>query len=540
MPVPPGIGVLPFSLVGDRHHRPRTPAVSGFAEARGNVRGMSLLANNAIGWANLQITGGWRRLLWVMLALAVGLPLLIYGSTQFDDPNPRTVARTMAGWLSILAFLQGGLLLVGVPSRVFGAIKRDRITRVIESHRLMPTPAAHAIAGYIVGPNLMLLSWVATIFAVGLVLAVPAQQDWRGWIALHVAALGVSAMLGCVIAFSAHWLPRFNPAVVTLFLFPALSVMSATAMLPAARVLLAPYLGSGLAALQRGEINLLHVAGFASQALVSAILFIGACRRYRRDDVPALGFFWGWLLLALWILLGLLGSSDLLMWEQPFGGSLGAQTDRLAFIIHLSLTLLMAMGPITAAAAASLAWRRRKSIDPHFIDRRPVGLLLATPATFAVLCLIALTAPRSVGPLAEDYDGFKSIHGPGWFEFAMTFSQILVFVVTVALLAHGAARLTLQRSAFLIVPWIVLTWIVPPIMDLLLSYFAEQLSDLPTATSAVSPPLCIAAIWSGRHSAAIVGLATQAALAGLLGGGWVLLKRFNMRHPSSTREAPAA
>src|SRR5690349_15562395 len=138
---------------------------------------MSLL-NNSIGWANFQISGGPMRAAWVATAVALFVPLLIFGTTQIE---PEQSKKALEFWYVLLGILNGGILTLGLPGRVHGAMRRDRTTKLIESHRLMPTPAAHAVAGYLIGPNLLLLACAAVIFAIGLFVGQMAGQDLRGW-----------------------------------------------------------------------------------------------------------------------------------------------------------------------------------------------------------------------------------------------------------------------------------------------------------------------------------------------------------------------
>ena len=479
---------------------------------------MSLVLNNSVGWACLQISGGWTRIAWICGVIAVAVPLLMFGSLQLEEGRSAT---TLAGWYTILGIVQGGLLGIGVPSRVHAAIKRDRVSKLIESHRLMPTPSGHAIAGYIVGSNILLLSCIATLFVIGLFIAVPANQDWRGWIALHAAAAGISATICCLVAFSTQWLPKFNPALFALIFGPTLGAVSAT-FLPPLRVLLGPYVGPGFVDLQRGEINGGHVVSVAAQILLSAIFFIGACRRYRRDDVPALGFGWGFALLSLWIALTLIGvlAADPLA-VGPFRGD---EPAGIAYVVAVSLSMLLAIGPIASSAGATLRWTERKAADPHFIERRPTRLTLATLLVALVLLSLLLAAPREVGSLVDSRSraDLEKIH------LVLTGVSIVLFVVTIAGLARAAARLRVP-AAWLLIGWLLLVWVVPPLLDGLLTLVRGDYETYPHAFSAVSTPFCLGLLWSNQVGAAQLGLIAQAALLVGMVILWWTLKQSNMR-----------
>ena len=488
---------------------------------------MSLVLNNSIGWSCLQMSGGWKRIAWICALIAVAVPLLIFGSLQLSGSQS---ASTLGGWYLMLGILQGGLLGIGVPSRVHAAIKRDRVGKLYESHRLMPVPAGHAVAGYIVGSNLLLVACIGTLFLVGLVVSVPAQQDWRGWIAIHGAAAWLSATLCCFVAFSTAWLPKFNPALLGIILGPTLGAVSAT-FLPPLRVLLAPYV-TGFADLQRGTVTPDLLISIAAQILLSAIFFVGACRRYRRDDVPALGFLWGFALLALWIAMTLIG----ILATEPLGGfRRGSEPVAVSYIVAVSLSLLLAIGPIASSASAMLRWRERRATDPHFIDPRPTGLPVATLLVGLVLLSLLLAAPKTAGELTNSVYGVnaKPIHL--WLSGA----AIVIFILTIASLAQAAARMR-YPALYLILAWLVLTWILPPMFDGIITLIRGNFDTYPHALSATSTPFAFGLIWADRIKQAQIGLGVQAAAILLLAIAWTIIKRSNSRRDDANVAAATA
>jgi hypothetical protein len=477
---------------------------------------MSLVLNNSIGWSCLQMSGGWKRIGWICALIAVAAPLLIFGSLQLNSQNS---ASTLSGWYVMLGILQGGLLGIGVPSRVHAAIKRDRVGKLFESHRLMPVPAGHAVAGYIVGSNLLLLACIGTLFLVGLIVSVPAQQDWRGWIAIHGAAAGLSATVCCFVAFSTAWLPKFNPALLGVILGPTLGAVSAT-FLPPLRVLLAPYV-TGFADLQRGTVTPDLVISIAAQVLLSAIFFVGACRRYRRDDVPALGFLWGFALLVLWIAMTLIG---ILATEPLWRGRRGNESESVSYIVAVSLSLLLAIGPIASSASAMLRWRERRATDPHFIEQRPTGLRVATLLVCVAVMSLLLAAPKQVGSLTSSVYGVNTSPIHLWFSGA----AIVLFILTIASLAQAAARMRFP-ALYLIIAWLILTWILPPMLDGVITLIRGNFETYPHALSAVSTPFAFGLIWADQIRQAQIGLGVQAVTVLSLAIAWIIIKRSNSR-----------
>lgn len=484
---------------------------------------MPVLTNNSIAWANLQISGGWTRIAWVSGLIAIGLPLLLFGSTRISlSPD-----STLAGWFSVMGVAQAVCFGIVIPTRVHGAIKRDRISKLFESHRLMPESASAAVTGYILGPNLLLLSCMGVVMVIGAFIANAAKQDLVGWLAIHAAAAGLSGMLCCLVAFSSQWLPKFNPAIFGLIFAPMAANLGS--FIPALRVMFAPYTWQ-LMPLLRGEIKLTHIVAFASQILFAAILFIGATRRYRRDDVAPLGFGWGFVMLAMWVVLTCIGTTSERVWM------LGFNTDQvvgMSYVIGVSLAMLLAVGPIASAATAVSRWRQRRAIDAYDIQPRPISLIAASLLVLALLLGLLLAAPLEVGVLTgfQSTPAFRSAT-----HLAMTGALIAIFVLSIALLSHAAGRMK-TPAAWLILPWLVLIWSVLPLADLLIALMSGQIETFPRGLSSASAPFCLGLIWKNNLPQALIGLVAQAALIPLQIVFWLAIKRFNTRNPVLTTPA---
>ena len=487
-------------------------------------------ANNAIGWVNFQMSGGVRRTAWVVAGVAIVLPLLMFGTSQIDET---AVQRSMRSWYAILSFIQGALLLFAVPSRVHGAIKRDRqTTKILELHRLMPVRPSHAIVGYIVGPNLLIGGIVAVVFAIGLFVATLALQDWRGWIAMHVAAGAMSLSLCCLSAFLSQWMPRLVPAFVNGIVGVIGTV--AFAVLPGVRVMFAPFVAN-LPQLARGEIEVQQLVAGASQLGFAAILFVGAARRYRRDDVPILGFGWGLALLALWVGVTLIGTLDPRRFSADFYAEDRVTT--IAYVVSTSLAMLLAIGPIASAATARLRWRERTRIDPYFDERAPTSLAPATILTLVVVAALLLAAPDRL-EVPNWVRNVTTAFRPTWRHLLLDVGVIAAFGMTVAMLAHAAGRLRLPVTAT-IAAWTLLTWVIPPLVDGVAASLTAHNQRFPRPLGAASPPFALQAIWTGDLNAATVGLIAQAAAIPLLFVAWRLIPRRG-RRADATPGVPAA
>lgn len=464
---------------------------------------MSILGNNSIAWANVQISGGWSRIAWIAGVLAIGLPLMLFGSMRIsEDPQ-----GTLSGWFIALGVVQGVLFGIVIPSRVHGAIKRDRLNKLIESHRLMPESAPAAVLGYIFGPNILLLSCMGVVMIVGLFIASAAKQDPAGWLSLHAAGGGLSLLVCCLVAFTTQYLPKFNPAMFG-FIFGPLAVNVGT-IVPALRVMFSPYTW-GFMSLKQGDIELVHIIAFASHMALAGILFIGACRRYRRDDVMPLGFGWGTALLGLWVVLTCIGAmGERVSIIGPFNTD---QVVGMSYVVGLSLAMLISVGPLTSAATAIAEWRARRAIDPYFVQKKPLLLPIAAVIILALLLSLLAAAPPEVGVLT----GFSS--SPRFRDnnhLILTGLVIGIFVISVTLIARDANRAKVG-PLWLILPWIGLCWLLLPFIDAMTALMQGQIEQFPRGLSSASPPFCLGLIWKDKLATGLIGIVAQIATIPLI------------------------
>src|SRR2546428_253407 len=106
---------------------------------------MSLLPpDNAIAWAHFAMRGGWRKTLPLIAGYAAIIGVAILLTVQFN-PNYRT--DIYSGWTTGLLAIQGALLVLYGCGRIGKTVTQDIAGRMMESHRMMPAPPAHAIAG---------------------------------------------------------------------------------------------------------------------------------------------------------------------------------------------------------------------------------------------------------------------------------------------------------------------------------------------------------------------------------------------------------
>src|SRR5215203_1688070 len=120
------------------------------------------MVNNAIAWAHFQLRGGLSSV-WFCLVYAAAV-VGFYALARSVDPINFGRASF---WVNLLMGIQTLALVLFGASRVSAAIRGDVTSRMIESHRLMPTSPVMAIAGYLVGGAAQPLMIGATTFILG-------------------------------------------------------------------------------------------------------------------------------------------------------------------------------------------------------------------------------------------------------------------------------------------------------------------------------------------------------------------------------------
>src|SRR5688500_4599308 len=264
---------------------------------------------NAIGYAQFQLSGGTRRLLRWALAFVVltALGLAVWSRTG----GGFAVAASAARFPLTLALCI--LLIFIVNMRIGGAIKRDGMLDMSRSHRLMPQTAAAAVVGYIVGSSLPVLAAAGVVVLAGVVCTLGAGGNPATWLMVSGIVGVFAAMTWCLTAAASFagkaargqkqrggigWLPW-------VIIGPSFGTGGALLMLvPWLAVVLGPLIGQTVFGIRRVEqITWAHGASGAMQAAFAGIFFVAACRRYRRDDLPAFNAFL-WLAIVAMIVVG--------------------------------------------------------------------------------------------------------------------------------------------------------------------------------------------------------------------------------------------
>src|SRR5580765_5947910 len=133
--------------------------------------------NNALAYAHFRLRGGFFRSLVFTAVSMVALGVLIMISSRLANDGGRTLFGWATGCLGIGA---ASLFLFG-PIRISNIIRQDINSKMIESHRLMPLPPGHAIAGYIIGAAAPGMVFFAGLYLTGGITAAASGVNAARW-----------------------------------------------------------------------------------------------------------------------------------------------------------------------------------------------------------------------------------------------------------------------------------------------------------------------------------------------------------------------
>jgi hypothetical protein len=434
-------------------------------------------SDNAIAWAHFRLRGGWRQ----SLRWAVGFFILATIAAFFMvRGDPINSGRTLWGWATGMLALNAALLVIYTSARIGTAVKQDILTRMVESHRLMPVPATHVIAGYIAGAAMQPLILSFAVFVFGGLCAVGAHVDVQRWIMANLVLLVFSGFAWVLAAFLGFQKKGMNLLAFLPILFPSITG-GGLFLLPGVLVLLSPIVGNSVFKLTATATDFpwIFIVCFVAQAYFAAICFVGAARRYRDPSAvgltPALGLavVLGWVAIT-WI--------AMVRWEDMHPMMFGRMRRNLpemqaaaSMIVAMVLSLL----PISAAArAVTRHWQSR--FDP---GADPGAESASGDHAFAVLLAVAFAA---VAPV------FIPVIAPQLP--ALAHGVLIRIVLILAMFATGYYFLfrviyrsfdTAAGAGFV---WLLMTWGLPIAIDLLRYSMATAPDAQPMGTASASSP----------------------------------------------------
>jgi hypothetical protein len=448
---------------------------------------MSSPIDNAITRAQFQLRGGWRSAL-IFGGLAVAAIAALALITLGTQGGAAAGARVLGGWVTGLLIAQAMLCVLVGASVVGTAIKKDVLSGLIESHRLMPVRPVHAAIGYVAGAVAVPAAVGTALFACGLVATSLAGVPISYWLAANLILLLFSAFWWTVVAFVTFATKGTGFLIGVVIAGVWVSGGQLLNVLPPMAVLVSPLIGPSIFDARLGEqVTWAYGASAVAQMVFAGIFLVGAGRRYRSDLQPALGVAWALALLAAWTAVTLVG---LQWWDVfrptwmrlPFGDYDGL--GKTAAFVTLSVMLLAMAVPIAAAARA----RRDARVAEALGETNPARTRVRFPAGAVML----LSAALALAPLLLPAVQQLAIHRDALIA-------TVAIVLAVAVLVHGLSRLGLALAGAaggFVVVGLLLFGVLPVIADVLLAASSPQRRDGLTMISDFSPFAALVRQWS--------------------------------------------
>lgn len=402
---------------------------------------------NAMWWAQLHLLGGPRRLISTGLASLFLAASITIGFRYLD----RSIRLTSYcdGVITVLAWIQMLVIIVGGCNAVFRAVTRDVTSKMMESHRVSPMTSFGVVSGYVFGATIQVLFIYALGTVFGVVVIRWGTIGLSEWLAgnLYLLIVAIMAWTVTVLVNIAGRKP-VNP----------IGVMIVASMLSGSLMLFVPAFGllSGFFAAWIGHQLMLGNAVVPTNVAVTlgvitvgmTLLWGGASMRlYRRPDLPAFGTLRALGLLAIWGTACGIGSvlrnSPTLQRTIPADG-----TDlSIVVMVSMAVSLLIALLPVSSAANACCRIARGGR-RVYLGDTMPTVLAATASAALLMALFMWLTWDLNNG-LRDVADGFIA-------SLASLAAAGGLFIMLYA--RH-------RRPTFIVLLFIVLPWAVPPLGD---------------------------------------------------------------------------
>ena len=461
---------------------------------------MGQITANALAWAGLRSAGGPRKCFY----LSIGYAAVVLGILFLSRAaNPMQHDQILQGASRMLLGAQFLLLAIGAGLIILNTIQRDRTSKMLESHRLMPIHPRLVVLGYIAGGAAPF--GFAVLFNFTGASGMP--MDW--WIAANVVAITFCMFLWTIAAV-AGFLGLVAAAAISIpLVFVLLSGGKVGVGIPSVLMLASPVLGATILSGKSpiSDQMLLWAISFIMQLGVGSVFVEMAARRFRHQDMPVLPAGLGLLLFGL-----LAGGAAIA--ANSFSGAIlrpfrnGNDMNTAATGTYI-LLLIVAAIVITSAAAADRFEHPRRAAK--IADAR--GLLLVLAIAFIAAAFGALVGNTAV-------TGDTALIGE------RVLWTVALFLVC-GLLTQLLAKWVFQVGAGTVA--LVCFALVVSFAPLLLSmaFMDDERREL-TATgqivSQISPFAMIVAIWSGRRAAEVQPL-SLAILASMIAIPMLLLAR---------------
>ena len=471
---------------------------------------------NAMLWGQFQLRGGWNRLAVFVVAYALALGSFLYLTAMVGEAMPAVAKMALVA-------AQGAILVLFAGARVGTSIRQDINSRLIDSHRLMPLAPAQALLGYIGGGAAQPLALAGVNLAFGVLASALVGTPVALWLTANAVLLGFATFAVVALAFGAFAGKAGGASLVWMGLFFTVMTSGAVgALMPALIVLVTPMIGASVFQLGVTGSDAAVVYGPPTffQAWVGAVLFVAACRKYRRDDRPAFGIDLGLALLGAWVAASLYG---IFTWTdtRPMSLGRGPAYHPVQYLGATASAMLVGLLPLAGSAFYAGDWDRRLALrdpatDDPTLGRRPTSpWLVALAAT--VMTLALSFAPIALGGA----NGWPVAPPDEWHYTPVVRTAVVVgsYFLGMASFLRVLHRRRDVQASYAVAPWLAVTWLLPLAIDSLRWYLTATSRAGPAAdpllgvVSSFSPIGALIETWTGRADVTAPGLAFQAFVA---------------------------
>jgi len=350
---------------------------------------MAFYCDNAISWAFYRLRGGWKSLL--ILAAWYSIAAMLFIALPYElalGQRDKMVVLEVASMMALIVQVVMLLLLSGLA--VSGGIRRDLMSGLIESHRLMPLSPVQAIVGYIAGAGLQLLSLCIVNLIIGAALFGARGVPVQNWIISNGLLFGFSISVWTAMAMAAFVSRSIIGWLIGLLVSITGSGGFVFVVLPGLLVFCSPMQGRTIFQVT-SNLNLSSgtVVALCAQFLMAVLCIRAAARKYA--DASALSFTMAPSLatLGIWAGLSWFGITDF-QELRPRPLSIGSFDWRLLVIGAVASCLLVALLPLGALAWSDIL-RRQRRMDGEKLSSRPWMLPLCVSISL-LFVLAPLTA----------------------------------------------------------------------------------------------------------------------------------------------------
>jgi hypothetical protein len=455
------------------------------------------IVNNAIGWAQFRLLGGWKNTLTVCGGYAVIFATVMFGFVRGVN---QPASETFGYFAHIFLGLQPLALLLYGTLRLGGAVRADFRTRMIESHRLMPFNAGSAVFGYLLGAPIQAFSLFIVNYLLGAIAVVGTNLPMQWWTFANAMVLGFSFFVWSIVLFFSFRTSLAMWAGVAGLVIIPMSGVQILMVAPGASVLVGPMIGHTVFDPQSGSmIGWPYAISVAAQAIIAGLYLIAATKRYQRDDVIAFGPILSLLLLTAWVAVCVVG---IMFWDEF--KALEFQRDVFldsGIVTSMTVAFLLAILPVSSGV------RQAVSISSSKVSKVFLPWLMILAAAGIVLGML-YAVPRT-----------KS----------KELSVLQTAVVVIAFLAGVRYVLAIALNTklwprFTLFGWLLLTWCVPLLIDVALQqikppiaadsgflHVGDESRQSYGQIGMLSPVVYVYETWSRYRDVPVVGY------AGLLG-----------------------